>query len=293
MADEIDDDDEKKRAEADAEADPEGSPDDVIAGPDAGVDPQIMTMTGVPTNDMVKRTNAVGGGPDPRARGGFGFGGFGGFGGGQGGPGGPGGGAPPGAPGAFGGPGGGFLHQLFARVQQARAQREQQQAQRFQQFAGTPMGQQFVGSPMGQAVIARHPGWAPAPATPAAGGTTPANIAVGDHTGEPGPAATTPTAAEKAAQDAAAAQQKQVDGANAQRAQMQTEANARLAPPSAQQTDDTSLRDTQGQGQQPAGVQPRQRPQGQWPTMGGAGANASIAQALRRRNGGMGGGRLV
>jgi hypothetical protein len=44
----LDDDDEDKKLDPDADSDDAESPDDIIVGPDASVtaDPQIMTMTG-------------------------------------------------------------------------------------------------------------------------------------------------------------------------------------------------------------------------------------------------------
>jgi hypothetical protein len=105
------DDDEDLKREPDADADDEGSPDDVIVP----ADPQIMTMTGAPPA-------AAGPQPDPRQRA-FSMGG----------------------PNHFGGPGGGFLQQLFARIQQARQARQQQFAQSpmGQQFIASPMGQRM------------------------------------------------------------------------------------------------------------------------------------------------------
>lgn len=266
------DDDEDKKREPDADSDDAESPDDIIVGPDAPVtaDPQIMTMTGAPA--AAAGPAAVGGG-DPRQRG-FGMGmGFGPMRGafGHGGPGGPPG-APGGAPqgpGGFGhgGPGGGFLQQLLARIQEARAGREQQRGERFQQFAGTPMGQQFMASPMGQRIGERHPDWMPAPAAPA-----PAAIVEGDHTGQP---AMPPTAA--------AAANAQATAAPAAAAAPQPAAAAAPQMPAAPSRDQRRP--------SPMGVQQRQ-PQAQRPTMFGNNASASIQDEIKRRQG-MGGGRRM
>lgn len=282
MATQEEDDEKDKLADEEAE----GSPDDVIAGPDAApVDPQIMTMTGVPQTTSAPVDAAAPGGGDPRFRRGGGpgmGGGFGGgplsmlFGGGMGGHGGP---VPPGAPGgapgaagpgaAQGGgfmPHGGMLGQIFQRIQQA-------QQQRAQHWAQSPQGQQFIASPQGQAMAQQHPNWPifkpatpTAPATPA---VPAANIVEGDHTGEPGPAATTPTAAE-AAQQAA------------------TQAPAAGTQPAAAAAPTSSATPAPAAPQQPRGVRPSQRPQGQRPVWGGN-ASASIQDEIKRRLGGGGG----
>src|SRR4051812_47348104 len=165
-----DDTDEKRRKAAETEAEAEavddnvGSPDDVIAGPDAPADPQIRTMSAVPPPAAPAAGPAGPGMPGAEHAQGHGWG-HGGFG---------------------GGAGGGWLQQIFARIQQAQQQRQQMQQQRMQQFAGTPWGQQFMQGPMGQQMQQHHPDWFPA-ATPAApGGQTPANVVMGEHTGEPG-----------------------------------------------------------------------------------------------------------
>lgn len=251
-----DEDDEKRKLEDEAEA--EGSPDDVIAGPDAPVDPQIMSMTGMPqttaapVNDMFRRGGIE---PNQRTLGG-----------------------PPGAGGPMGGPpqmgGGGmghqgWLQQLMGRIQQARQAREAQRGERMQQFAGTPFGQQFMAGPMGQRMQQQHPGWFPQAGAPG-GAPAPANIVEGDHTGMP---AEPPTAAAAAQQQATAA------------------AQAPAAPEHEETTTTTKtkrpFRDQQPQQRQPV-QQARPQQAMQRPTLGGAGANDAIAQALRARNGGGG-----
>lgn len=256
-----DDTEDKRRKAADTEADAEavddnvGSPDDVIAGPDAPADPQIMTMAGAPPvaagapgQDMLRRHGMPGQEQGPGQGHGWGQG----MGGGQG--------------------HSGWLQQLMQRIQQAQQARQAQRGERMQQFAGSPMGQQFMAGPMGQRMQQHHPDWFPgAPATPAApAGATPANIVEGDHTGEPG---LPPTAAMAAQQQAAAPQ-----------------AAAAPAPAAAPQRAMAPSRDRMPQPMQQA----RPQQQMQRPTLGGAGANDAIAEALRRRNGGgMGGGRRM
>lgn len=257
MAD--DDTEAKRKKAADTEAEAEAvddhasdvayDPNEVVAGPDAPADPQIMSMTGV-------QPTAAAAPVDPRMvqRGHMGQDG------------------PMGHMGGMGHHhmGGGFLQQIFARIQQAQQARQAQRSQMGQQWAQSPMGQQFMQGPMGAQMLQRHPDWAP-PVAPAPPGATPANIAVGDHTGEPGPAALPPTAAEQAQQQASVAPQAAAMAA-AQQTAPRAPSRDRMPQPMAQA--------------RPM-AQPMAQPQTRMPTMG-AGANDAIAQALRQRNGGFG-----
>jgi hypothetical protein len=236
MADE-DDDDKRKLDEAEVEAE-EGSPEDVVAGPGAG-DPRIMTMTGAPAVNMGPGNAA----PEMMRRN-------------VGGPAGP-----MGAQGAHPG----FLQQLFAQIQAAHQARQAQRQQMGQQFMGSPMGQQFAQSPFGQQMLQRHSQWAPA--APAAGGGAPQNIVMGDHTGQPGPAAMPPTAAAQA--NAEATQAKQA----APQAQAQGGARAAQQPAAAA----APQRQVPPRGVMQRPEQPMQRP-----TFGGN-ASASIQQEIQRR----------
>lgn len=261
--------DENEKLKLAAEAAQQGSPDDVIAGPDAAVgDPQIRTMAAggpppvaAPGNDMFRRTmqgqqgqwGEQGQQGDQHGQHGQGH--------------------------HMGwGQHHGWLQQIMQRIQEARAQREQQHPQMGeqwgQQWGQSPMGQQFMASPMGQQMQQQHPGWFPQ-AAPA--GQTPANIVVGDHTGEPGPAAMPPTAAQAAQQQAQAV----------------TPAPAAAAAPAPAAAAQTARAPTRDQAQQPPMGVMQRAPEG-GPTrmpMFGNGANDAIAQALRARNGGgMGGG---
>lgn len=257
MANTIDENEKRKLA---AEAAQQGSPDDVIAGPDApvvGGDPQIMTMTGAqptaaPGNDMFRRTMQGQQGEQGQhgeQHGQHGHMGWGGM-----------------------GQHHGWLQQIMQRIQEARAQREQHQGQGgMQQFGQTPWGQQFMASPFGQQMQQQHPGWFPQ-AAPA--GQTPANIVEGDHTGMPAPAAAAmpPTAAQAAQAQATAPQA----------------AAAPAAPAAPAQTARAPMRD-QAQ-QPPMGVMQRAPQQGTRQPMFGGGASAAIQDEIKRRQGGMGGG---
>jgi len=255
-------DDEKKKDSESAEGESDQTKDvplddtPVLADAPSPDNPQIMTMAG--PAPAPSPTAAPGG--DPRLQR-FGMG-MGGMGGPMGGPGGF-----PGFGGMQGGPGGmhgGFLQQLFQRMQERRAQMQAQRQERMQQFLASPQGQQFAASPWGQRMQGQHPDWFPAAAAPAVGAA---------------PAAGAPPAT---AANAAAA------------AAMAPPPAAAAAPAAAPMPAAAPQGRMRGPAQPMARPQmPQQGPATRFPTLGGAGANRALQDAMRRRNGGgMGGGLL-